>query len=91
VRSDARSPSPFSDLFEIHSGIYLPTGYDVDLLSAEYSRTLCASGDFLVRLLAALLSIAVKRMVIVGELSILDWLCLIIATIVFVRYLSCPD
>lgn len=47
-RHDARHPSPFSDLFEIHSGIYLPTGYDVDLLSAEYSRALCASRYFLV-------------------------------------------
>lgn len=44
--------------------IFLPDT-TVNLLSAEYSRALCASRDFLVRLLAALLSVAVKRTVIV--------------------------
>lgn len=39
---DARSLSSFFDLFQIYSGIYLPVGCDVDLLSVEYSRALCA-------------------------------------------------
>lgn len=46
------------DLFEIRSGIYLPTyGYNIDMLSAEYSGAFCTSCDLLiVRLLAILFS-----------------------------------
>lgn len=42
MRAHSFSFFVLSDLFEIRSDIYLPSGYDVDLLSAEYSRALCA-------------------------------------------------